>query len=54
MELNADYFRDGVGDLKAAEDSLDTPTLFDILDGEENGDEGTDTTEADRAGTESA
>ena len=33
-ELNPDYFRDGVGYLKAAEEDLDTPTLFDMLDEE--------------------
>lgn len=32
IELNPDYFRDGVGYLKEAEDELDTPTLFDFLD----------------------
>ncbi len=31
IELNADYFRDGVGYLKAAELEVDMPTLFDIL-----------------------
>lgn len=30
-ELNPDYFRDGVGYLKAAEDEIATPTLFDII-----------------------
>lgn len=30
-ELNPDYFRDGVGYLQAAEDELDTPTLFDMF-----------------------
>ena len=35
IELNPDYFRDGVGYLKAAEESIDTPTLFDLLEGEE-------------------
>ncbi len=30
-ELNAEYFRDGVGYLQAAETDLDTPTLFDFL-----------------------
>ena len=34
VELNADYFRDGVGYLKAAEEDLDTPTMFDLIDGE--------------------
>lgn len=32
IELNPDYFRDGVGYLKEAEDELETPTLFDFLD----------------------
>lgn len=31
-ELNADYFRDGVGYLKAEETKLSAPTLFDFLD----------------------
>lgn len=31
IELNDGYFRDAVGYLEAAEDELDTPTLFDIL-----------------------
>lgn len=31
IELNADYFRDGVGYLQAAEDEAETPTLFDFL-----------------------
>ena len=31
-ELNADYFRDGVGYLQAEEDRIETPTLFDLLD----------------------
>jgi DNA modification methylase len=30
IELNADYFRDGVGYLKAAESMADMPTLFDF------------------------
>lgn len=33
IELNDGYFRDAVGYLEAAEDELDTPTLFDLLDG---------------------
>lgn len=32
IELNPDYFRDGIGYLKAAEDEIDTPTLFDYLE----------------------
>ena len=31
IELNPDYFRDGVGYLQAAEDNIDTPTLFDFM-----------------------
>ena len=31
IELNSDYFRDGVGYCKAAESKIDTPTLFDFL-----------------------
>ena len=34
-ELNPDYFRDGVGYCKAAEDKIDAPTLFDFLDSAE-------------------
>lgn len=30
IELNVDYFRDGVGYLKAAEEKIDMPTLFDF------------------------
>lgn len=32
IELNPDYFRDGVGYLKETEDELETPTLFDFLE----------------------
>lgn len=32
IELNPDYFRDGVGYLKTTEDKLLTPTLFDMFD----------------------
>lgn len=32
IELNPDYFRDGLGYLKAEEEKLKTPTLFDFLD----------------------
>jgi DNA modification methylase len=32
IELNADYYRDGVGYLKAAEAQVDMPTLFDVED----------------------
>lgn len=32
MELNTDYFRDGLGYLKAAETEADMPTLFDFLE----------------------
>ncbi len=31
IELNPDYFRDGVGYLQAAEEEIETPTLFDYL-----------------------
>lgn len=31
IELNPDYFRDGVGYLQAAEDEMEEPTLFDFL-----------------------
>lgn len=31
IELNPDYFRDGVGYLQAAEDEIETPTLFDFI-----------------------
>ncbi|MNO04988.1 hypothetical protein D3C81_2262010 [compost metagenome] len=30
-ELNADYFRDGVGYLEAAETAMTMPTLFDFI-----------------------
>lgn len=32
VELNLDYFRDGVGYLQAAEAKIDEPTLFDFMD----------------------
>lgn len=32
IELNPDYFRDGVGYLKAEEEKLNMPTLFDLID----------------------
>ena len=32
IELNPDYFRDGVGYLKAAEEEVSAPTLFDFMD----------------------
>jgi DNA modification methylase len=32
IELNTDYFRDGIGYLKAADLEADTPTLFDFID----------------------
>ena len=32
-ELNEGYFRDGVGYLQAAEAEMETPTLFDFLEG---------------------
>lgn len=31
-ELNSDYFRDGLGYLKAADEQMDAPTLFDFCD----------------------
>ena len=31
IELNADYFRDGIGYLQAAEDEMEMPTLFDFI-----------------------
>lgn len=31
IELSPDYFRDGVGYLQAAEDEIETPTLFDYM-----------------------
>lgn len=31
IELNPDYFRDGVGYLQAAEDEMEMPTLFDFM-----------------------
>jgi DNA modification methylase len=34
IELNTDYFRDGVGYLKAAETAVNMPTLFDFMDKE--------------------
>ena len=33
IELNDGYFRDAVGYLEAAEDEIDTPTLFDLMEG---------------------
>ena len=32
IELNPDYFRDGVGYLQEAENEIETPTLFDFMD----------------------
>lgn len=32
IELNLDYFRDGVGYLQAAEEEMEEPTLFDFID----------------------
>ena len=32
IELNPDYFRDGVGYLKEAENEIETPTLFDCME----------------------
>ena len=36
IELNADYFRDGLGYLQEAEDARDVPTLFDLVEGVAN------------------
>lgn len=33
IELNSDYFRDGLGYLQEAEDARDVPTLFDLVGG---------------------
>lgn len=33
IELNNSYFRDAVGYLKAEEEKLETPTLFDLIGG---------------------
>ena len=41
IELNADYFRDGVGYLKAEEEKSQQISLFDFTDTEENTDENT-------------
>jgi DNA modification methylase len=32
IELNADYFRDGVGYLESADNQVGMPTLFDFID----------------------
>lgn len=32
VELNPDYFRDGVGYLESADAEKDAPTLFDLLE----------------------
>ena len=32
IELNPDYFRDGVGYLQNVENELETPTLFDFME----------------------
>lgn len=39
IELNTDYFRDGVGYLQAAENEVESPTLFDFLKIEGESDE---------------
>lgn len=36
IELNPDYFRDGVGYLEAAKDEIEMPTLFDFMNGGAN------------------
>lgn len=33
IELNSDYFRDGLGYLQEAEAERDAPTLFDLIGG---------------------
>ena len=33
IELSVDYFRDGVSYLKAAEEKVSMPTLFDFMEG---------------------
>ena len=35
-ELNADYFRDGVGYLKSTDEVTDQLTLFDLMESEES------------------
>jgi len=40
IELNVDYFKDGVGYLQSAEASIDQPTLFDFMDSGEEKKEG--------------
>ena len=37
IELNADYFRDGVGYYKSAEATIDQPTLFDFVEQQKEG-----------------
>ncbi|WP_040663643.1 DNA methyltransferase [Oscillibacter ruminantium] len=39
IELNDEYFWDGVGYLKEAEEGLDTPTLFDLMEKGKEGDD---------------
>ena len=34
-ELNEGYFRDAVGYLDAEEEKIETPTLFDLMDGQD-------------------
>lgn len=38
IELNPDYFRDGVGYLEAAKDEIEMPTLFDFIGGGDSND----------------
>lgn len=40
IELNADYFRDGLGYLQAADDQVGAPTLFDFIGVNDNGIDG--------------
>ena len=40
IELNADYFRDGLGYLQAADDQVGAPTLFDFIGVNDDGIDG--------------
>lgn len=37
IELNSDYFRDGLGYLQETEAERDAPTLFDLIGGQNHG-----------------
>ncbi len=39
IELNPDYYRDGVGYLEAAKDEAEMPTLFDFMRGDDTDDQ---------------